>query len=109
MRQLIKSAKIVLILWIIIFFNLLLINSVTAQTWQITSIPTSETQRSIHFISAGVGWSAGYNGTILHTTDGAVNWSLQTSHTSERFLAIRFIDHDIGWAGTGRIIVRAVS
>jgi photosystem II stability/assembly factor-like uncharacterized protein len=109
MRRYIKIPKISAVLCKAFFINILLVSSATAQAWQILTKPTSETQRSLHFSTADEGWSVGYNGTILHTTDGGTNWSIQISGTSERFLAIRFIDNDIGWAGAGRIIVRTIN
>ena len=109
MKRLIRIIRLVAKSCTIIFLNLLLISSVSAQTWQNISIPTSETQRSVHFISANEGWSAGYSGTILHTTDYGLNWSLQTSNTTQGFISIRFIDNNIGWAGAGRIILRTIN
>jgi photosystem II stability/assembly factor-like uncharacterized protein len=108
MKQTIRISRFALVSCTIIFLNLLFISSINAQTWQNKNIPTSETQRSVYFISPNEGWSAGYNGTILHTIDYGANWSLQTSNTTEGFLAIRFMDKNIGWVGAGRIILRTI-
>lgn len=78
------------------------------QAWTSLEIPTGETLRAIHFPSPAQGWAAGYNGTILHSSDGGMTWSKQSSGTSERFLAIRFVNEQVGWAGAGRYVTRTV-
>ncbi|GJQ21933.1 MAG: hypothetical protein HBSIN02_22880 [Bacteroidia bacterium] len=77
-----------------------------AQNWSSQTIPTSATLRAIHFIDANNGWAAGYDGVILHTTNGGSNWNSQTSGISTRLVAIRFVDANYGWANTGLKVLR---
>jgi photosystem II stability/assembly factor-like uncharacterized protein len=49
------------------------------------------------FLNENVGWAAGYNGTILKTTDGGVNWNSQSLITADDIHSIFFIDSSNGW------------
>lgn len=81
----------------------------TAQDWAPTSIPTTETMRSVHFVSDDVGWAAGYAGVVMRTVNGATDWTLQNSETTQqRILAVRFVDADNGWLAAGRHVARTV-
>lgn len=78
-----------------------------AQTWTSQSYESQPaTLRAIHFIDANTGWAAGYDGLIVHTTNGGTSWSKQTTGITTRFVALRFIDANYGWANTGLKVFR---
>jgi photosystem II stability/assembly factor-like uncharacterized protein len=43
-------------------------------------------------------WAVGFNGTILHTTNGGTNWMPQSSGTTNRLLVVNFLDLNTGWS-----------
>ncbi|MFC1558519.1 YCF48-related protein, partial [candidate division KSB1 bacterium] len=60
-------------------------------------------------IDSNTGWAVGYEGTILHTTDGGVNWSSQTSGTINYLTSVHFTDVNTGWAfGSSGIILYTI-
>lgn len=68
--------------------------------WQALPMDASLRMHSFHFIDDDIGWAAGENKTILHTTDGGTNWSIQYQDTTSdfRFYHVKFVDEHIGWA-----------
>lgn len=78
-----------------------------AQTWTPQSYESEPaTLRAIHFIDANTGWAAGYDGLIVHTTNGGTSWSKQTTGITTRLVALRFVDANYGWANTGLKVLR---
>ena len=72
----------------------------TAQSqWTLLNSGVSSYLRDLSFISANTGWVAGYDGTILKTTDAGFIWTTQNTNTSLNLYAIKFIGENIGWAG----------
>ncbi|MBI4489368.1 MAG: hypothetical protein HY694_09810 [Deltaproteobacteria bacterium] len=53
---------------------------------------------SVAFIDAKTGWAVGYDGTILHTSDGGQTWNLQASKVAVPLSSVAFIDAKTGWA-----------
>ena len=49
-------------------------------------------------IRGGLGWIAGYYGTILHSKDRGLSWELQDSKTREALFRVVFINDKAGWA-----------
>jgi photosystem II stability/assembly factor-like uncharacterized protein len=49
------------------------------------------------FLDENTGWAAGYNGTIVKTTDGGVNWYSQSLSTADDIHSIFFVDSLNGW------------
>ncbi len=67
--------------------------------WEIRSpYPTTNNLKGDFFLTDQTGWVVGYNGTILHTTDGGVHWVTQHSNNTESIWNIFFIDENEGWA-----------
>ena len=58
---------------------------------------TGENLRGVYFIDQDTGWNVGFNGTILHTTDGGSTWNSQQSGTGEDLYGVYFIDQDTAW------------
>ena len=61
------------------------------------------------FVDAQRGWAAGWNGTILATSDGGASWVPQTSNTSEHLWSVAFADGQRGWAVGGRGTILATA
>ena len=67
--------------------------------WEIRSpYPTTNQLKGDFFLSDQTGWVVGFNGTILHTTDGGTHWDLQHSNNTESMWNIFFVDEHEGWA-----------
>jgi hypothetical protein len=62
---------------------------------------TTDTLECVSFINNEIGWVAGQNGTILHTTNGGINWESIESGTTNWLRSIHFTDALTGWV-TGR-------
>jgi|ERR1035438_3894967 photosystem II stability/assembly factor-like uncharacterized protein len=43
-------------------------------------------------------WAAGFDGTILHSTDGGLTWEKQTSGTTMSLQGVYFLNPNLGWA-----------
>ena len=67
--------------------------------WQYPS-PQANNLYTVSFVNDRLGWAAGYDGTILHTTNSGENWSFQSVDTRMRITDITFIDSLHGWATT---------
>ncbi len=52
---------------------------------------------SIFFINQNKGWSSGFYGSIMYSTDGGVSWTLQVSGTPEHLRSVYFADSLNGW------------
>ncbi|MEZ4689250.1 MAG: hypothetical protein R3A12_03355 [Ignavibacteria bacterium] len=57
--------------------------------WQ-NPYPQGNRLRSVHFTDMNTGWTAGFNGTILKTTDKGTSWETQISGTSANLNSIQF-------------------
>ena len=44
------------------------------------------------------GWTVGYQGMILHTSDGGISWEIQTSGTPRNLRDVSFSGTKYGWA-----------
>ena len=54
------------------------------------------------FTNQNTGWTVGYPGTILKTTDGGINWLPYFSGTDENFESVYFLNDTLGFvAGSG--------
>ncbi|MDP3149076.1 MAG: LamG-like jellyroll fold domain-containing protein [Ignavibacteria bacterium] len=82
---------------ILLFFSLTLVNRSFSQWIPQTSGTTNELH-SVHFTDLNNGWTVGYNGTILRTTDSGINWTTQTSGTTNFLYSVYFTDLNKGWA-----------
>lgn len=55
--------------------------------------------QDVYFISKDVGWSVGYQGTIIKTSNGGVTWVQQNSNIATDLVSVFFIDQNKGWVG----------
>lgn len=79
-----------------------------AQGWKQQQSNTVNQLNSVHFVDVNHGAAAGYNGTILKTSDGGDHWFQQTSGTNETIEAIHFTDTLIGFAVTNKQLLKTI-
>ena len=60
--------------------------------------PQSSPLRGLFFLDDHLGWSVGYHGSILHTTNGGQKWQEQESPTTAHLLDVCFVSETEGWA-----------
>jgi hypothetical protein len=64
----------------------------------------------IFFISDQTGWSCGWNGTIMKTTNGGINWISQISGTTNELYRVQFTDVNTGYVvGTYGDIIKTTN
>ncbi len=68
------------------------------QSWTLQTSGTTQSLYGIYFIDVNKGWAVGYNGTIIHTTNGGTNWTAQTSGITNHLFDVYFIDANNGFA-----------
>jgi photosystem II stability/assembly factor-like uncharacterized protein len=66
--------------------------------WVTQSSGTTEHLQSVCFVNEMTGWTVGYAGKILKTTNGGTNWVSQTSPTVNSLQSVFFISATQGWA-----------
>src|SRR5687768_9521425 len=55
--------------------------------------------KSIYFVNDSVGFSSGFNGTIIKTVNGGKTWSILSSGSTADLYSIFFTDVNNGFAG----------
>jgi photosystem II stability/assembly factor-like uncharacterized protein len=55
---------------------------------------------SINFINDTIGWSSGYSGLLVKTTNSGLNWFLLSSNTTQNINCVKFVSVDIGFCST---------
>ncbi|MFC1547268.1 YCF48-related protein [Candidatus Neomarinimicrobiota bacterium] len=76
----------------------LAVHPLPAQGWEALDPGTHAHLMDITFVNDSVGWIVGFNGTILHTTDGGDTWAPQTSGTTLDLYGVHFRNVWHGWA-----------
>ena len=71
----------------------------TPRPYEWACLPTGITNdlNAVDFVDPYIGWVAGDDGTVLHTTDGGLSWQPQDSGTTEYLKDVFFLDLDRGW------------
>ena len=83
-------------LWLLVVFCSANSN---AQNWNWQNpLPQGANLYSVYFANANTGYSVGFDGVILKTTDAGVSWTQQISGTSSSLLAVHFVNTDTGYA-----------
>ncbi|CAN5486297.1 hypothetical protein BH23BAC3_BH23BAC3_05890 [soil metagenome] len=99
--------KFVSLIFVMLLFAVPCVNG---QNWNIQEKSTETTLNSVYFVDRFIGWAAGDEGNILHTTDGGQTWIRQNSRTSEHLNSIHFFDEITGWiAGNENIVLHTNS
>ena len=92
---------------LLLLFTLMSLNNYGQ--WTSLNSGSTEWLRGVDFPSSSIGYTVGYNGTILKTTDGGLNWSTQTSGFSNNLNSVFFVNTTTGWAcGDGGIILKTI-
>ncbi len=78
------------------FFFLVLSSSLYPQ-WIQQNSGTNNRLMTCFFLDENIGWAAGYNGTIVKTSDGGTNWTSQSLSTADDIHSIFFVDSLSGW------------
>src|SRR5262249_27436552 len=76
------------------------IADMSSTTWewsQITPRRYGRVIQKVHFVNTDSGWAAGWDGVIMHTTDGCRMWTKQDSGTDLVLRDIRFTNETDGW------------
>ena len=77
-------------------------NQLNAQTgWVTQNSGTSEILRGVYFVNSQTGWTVGYGGAIVKTTNGGIDWLQQNSGTNLGLISVKFINEYTGWANGG--------
>ena len=63
--------------------------------------------RSMDFVSATVGYIAGYSGMVLKTTDGGLTWTALTTGVTNNLNDVKFWDANLGYiAGSSGLVMK---
>jgi photosystem II stability/assembly factor-like uncharacterized protein len=68
-----------------------------AKTWKPVDSGTKDHLLDLSFVGE-LGWAAGFEGVILHSTDGGRTWAKQKADTGQAIESIFFLDANQGWA-----------
>ncbi len=98
------------LIFTLVIVGSLSMNSIKAQTWTQQTSNTTEDLNSVHFFDANVGGAAGFNGTILTTTNGGTTWTNQTSGVTVNLFDIFFADSQTAYSvGLGGTILKSTN
>jgi photosystem II stability/assembly factor-like uncharacterized protein len=96
------------ILFPILLFFILFMNSYSQQGWVMQNSEVSSTLRHVVFYNGNTGLAAGDGGTIIRTTNGGANWSPVSSGTTQTLYSITFSDSQVLYAcGAGGTIIKS--
>jgi len=90
-----KTKNVLLILLLILAYQQ---SNPSQQYWELLDSPTTENLNAVCFTDSLYGWTAGFGGTILRTTNGGEHWEFQDAQTENSIEDIFFIDRNLGWA-----------
>jgi photosystem II stability/assembly factor-like uncharacterized protein len=108
MEKLYKIFSLIFLSFLVVHCTLK-IDNCSAQ-WFSQSSNTSYTLRGISFLNTSTGWVAGYNGTVLQTTNGGNIWTNQTTNTTKNINSIFFLNYTTGWfAGDSGLIEKTTN
>lgn len=65
--------------------------------WFAQNSGTTEWLESVYFTDSMNGWVVGWDGIILHTSNGGLEWELQESGTTRDLRSVHFVDSMTGW------------
>jgi len=68
------------------------------KTWEKQNATTTQTLETVFFLDKNLGWTVGWAGTILRTTDGGKTWkSIVSDAASWSLTSVQFRDPQNGW------------
>jgi len=78
--------------------------------WVSLNSGTTSGLNAVFFTSRDTGYTVGFNGTILKTTNGGTNWVAQATDTTNYLLNVYFADANNGYAaGYGGVIIKTTN
>lgn len=84
---------------ITLFFTSFTLNLLAQEpAWYPQNSGTTEWLEGVYFTDHSNGWAVGWDGAILHTSNGGLNWEEQESGTTRDLYSVYFVDSLIGWA-----------
>ena len=90
-----------------ILLTLLLTNISLAQTgWIQQNSGTTTILNSVFFLDDNTGWTCGWDGIILKTTNSGLDWFEQNSNTSTNLHTIQFVDENTGWVCGNQVLIK---
>lgn len=81
------------ILFALIFIPMFLLKA----QWISQNSNSQETLLDVSFINEFEGWTVGFYGIVLHTSDGGESWSRIYSDSIKTFSSVQFHDSNLGW------------
>jgi len=77
--------------------------------WTHVSTGITNTLNAVYFVDPQIGWMAGADGAIFHTTNGGQDWQRQDSETTDDLHDVFFLDLNRGWVVGGKgLILRTI-
>jgi len=76
---------------------LILFSSSASAQWYQQNSGTSNRLLTCFFLDENTGWAAGYDGTLMETSDGGNNWISKNIGTLDDIHDIFFLDSMVGW------------
>lgn len=73
--------------------------------WTSLSTGITNTLKAVYLVDPQIGWVAGNDGTILHTSEGGLSWQRQDSGTTEELRDMFFLDLNRGWIVGGKGLI----
>jgi photosystem II stability/assembly factor-like uncharacterized protein len=90
----------------LIVFCIGFLNAQNNWNW-VSPSPQGNHLLSVHFANQTVGYSVGYHGRIIKTTDSGNSWGIQNSGVSEVLNTVFFTDENNGYAaGNNGVIIK---
>lgn len=77
--------------------------------WTAQQSNTTQSLSGVSFVNENIGTVVGYNGTILHTTNGGINWSTSLSGESSSFNSVFFTSALYGYAAAANVVYRTTT
>jgi len=85
-------------------------SSLAQQSWTTQTSNTTNDLRSVDFVTANTGFTAGNTGTLRKTIDGGANWTTLTSGTTSNLWGIAMFNADTGLVvGAGGLVRKTIN
>ncbi len=87
-----------------------ILRSRDGEQWTQIAVPVNATLTRLRFLDGKLGWATGYDGTLLHTTDGGASWVLQhfDAAWAKPYFDVLFLDAQNGLlAGANGALLRS--
>jgi photosystem II stability/assembly factor-like uncharacterized protein len=80
------------------------------ESWDSLSVTSSGYLLYLSFVNVSTGWVCGFDGVIMHTTDGGTSWERQTIGQPSAWLqCIQFVNSATGWVTGSPSIFKTIT